>query len=355
MTDEPARRGADPGGRRGAVAAAVRPASRSRVVHRPRYDDWSLPKGKLDRGEHPLDAAVREVAEETGLRAVVGRRLPTGVHARAGPQDRGLLGDERVGGRVHRHRRGRRAALAAGGRAGGAGDLRRGTGGCWPTSRASDAADRDAAAGPAREGRQPVGLGRPDDLRPLDGRAGSRPPGWPRCCRCSARGGAARRRRRCAAADGGAARRAARACRCRAAPSSARRSSPPTRRRPGGRRAAARPAPGAGGTVVCSQGGAIPSVLLGLGVRGTASPGSVPPAAKGSAWALGGRAGALARRLLPRLQPDPDALNSSISARPRPAAPSASRPGGRPRRLDVAQVALGQADVVQALEQPPAV
>ena len=31
------------------------------VVHRPKYDDWSLPKGKLDAGEHPLVAAVREV------------------------------------------------------------------------------------------------------------------------------------------------------------------------------------------------------------------------------------------------------------------------------------------------------
>lgn len=37
------------------------------VVHRPRYDDWSLPKGHLNSGEHPLAAAVREVAEETGV------------------------------------------------------------------------------------------------------------------------------------------------------------------------------------------------------------------------------------------------------------------------------------------------
>lgn len=37
------------------------------VVHRPRYDDWSLPKGKLDEGEAWLDAALREVEEETGL------------------------------------------------------------------------------------------------------------------------------------------------------------------------------------------------------------------------------------------------------------------------------------------------
>ena len=47
------------------------------LVHRPRYGDWSLPKGKLDAGEHPLVAAVREVAEETDVRAVPQVRLPT--------------------------------------------------------------------------------------------------------------------------------------------------------------------------------------------------------------------------------------------------------------------------------------
>ena len=47
------------------------------LVHRPRYDDWSLPKGKLHDGELPLAGAVREVTEETGVRPVVGRRLPT--------------------------------------------------------------------------------------------------------------------------------------------------------------------------------------------------------------------------------------------------------------------------------------
>ena len=36
-------------------------------MHRPKYDDWSFPKGKLDPGEHVTSAAVREVAEETGL------------------------------------------------------------------------------------------------------------------------------------------------------------------------------------------------------------------------------------------------------------------------------------------------
>lgn len=46
------------------------------LVHRPEYDDWSLPKGKLKRGEHVIAAALREVAEETGLRVVLGRALP---------------------------------------------------------------------------------------------------------------------------------------------------------------------------------------------------------------------------------------------------------------------------------------
>lgn len=41
------------------------------VVHRVRYDDWSLPKGKLDPGEDHAAAAVREVEEETGVRAEV--------------------------------------------------------------------------------------------------------------------------------------------------------------------------------------------------------------------------------------------------------------------------------------------
>lgn len=45
------------------------------LVHRPKYDDWSLPKGKLESGEHPLLAALREVEEESGARVVVGRPL----------------------------------------------------------------------------------------------------------------------------------------------------------------------------------------------------------------------------------------------------------------------------------------
>ena len=46
------------------------------LVHRPKYDDWSLPKGKVDPDEHVTAAAVREVAEETGLDVRLGPPLP---------------------------------------------------------------------------------------------------------------------------------------------------------------------------------------------------------------------------------------------------------------------------------------
>jgi 8-oxo-dGTP pyrophosphatase MutT (NUDIX family) len=45
------------------------------LIHRPRYDDWSLPKGKLDAGESFEEAALREVEEETGMRCRLGREL----------------------------------------------------------------------------------------------------------------------------------------------------------------------------------------------------------------------------------------------------------------------------------------
>ena len=55
------------------------------VIHRPRYDDWTLPKGKLEPGETHEQAAVREVAEETGLRCELGPELPsTSYHDRKG-------------------------------------------------------------------------------------------------------------------------------------------------------------------------------------------------------------------------------------------------------------------------------
>jgi len=59
------RRGAD--GENGGVEVAV--------IHRPRYDDWSLPKGKLAPGEPEVEGAVREVLEETGFHVRVGRPL----------------------------------------------------------------------------------------------------------------------------------------------------------------------------------------------------------------------------------------------------------------------------------------
>jgi 8-oxo-dGTP diphosphatase len=60
---------------RAAGGVVTRPGPRRRwrrhpeivLIHRPRYDDWSFPKGKLDDGEGPEEAALREVQEETGL------------------------------------------------------------------------------------------------------------------------------------------------------------------------------------------------------------------------------------------------------------------------------------------------
>ena len=45
------------------------------LVHRPKYDDWSFPKGKLEEGETWEEAAVREVEEETGLRCAIGEEV----------------------------------------------------------------------------------------------------------------------------------------------------------------------------------------------------------------------------------------------------------------------------------------
>jgi 8-oxo-dGTP diphosphatase len=47
------------------------------VVHRPQYDDWTLPKGKALPGETDEDCALREVEEETGLVCELGRELPS--------------------------------------------------------------------------------------------------------------------------------------------------------------------------------------------------------------------------------------------------------------------------------------
>ena len=91
MADSP------PGGEiRAAGALLWRPSAWSRrwrssgratqvaLIHRPKYDDWTFPKGKRDPGEHVLLTAVREVAEETGLRVILGRPLTQARYDRGG-------------------------------------------------------------------------------------------------------------------------------------------------------------------------------------------------------------------------------------------------------------------------------
>ena len=60
-----------------AAGGVVERDGRVLLVHRPRYDDWTFPKGKLDPGESFEDAALREVEEETGVRCTLGRELPS--------------------------------------------------------------------------------------------------------------------------------------------------------------------------------------------------------------------------------------------------------------------------------------
>ncbi|ELK54949.1 NUDIX hydrolase [Haloferax volcanii] len=63
------------------------------LVHRPRYDDWSLPKGKLEPGETLVETAVREVREETRCEVDCGRfagryeyRVPDDAETQSGPK-----------------------------------------------------------------------------------------------------------------------------------------------------------------------------------------------------------------------------------------------------------------------------
>jgi 8-oxo-dGTP pyrophosphatase MutT (NUDIX family) len=301
---------------RGVVAAAGgavwRPADGGGIetvlVHRPRYDDWSLPKGKLDAGENALAAAVREVREETGLDVVAGRRSVRTRYAvaegakhvdywlvRAADGDQPFGPDDEVD------------------------ELR------WlPVADASalvthehdrtvltDLARTDVPRAPtlllvrhAKAGSRGDWDG-PDDERPLDAQG---------------------RRQARQLADvlpvfGPVELLAAERVRCRQTLEPlAERTGLPLRALPelGEEEFAADPDAGMavverllareepGVTVVCSQGGAIPSALLALGVRweGTRLH---PPAAKGSVWALGGRPGALVADYYRDLGPDPDA------------------------------------------------
>jgi 8-oxo-(d)GTP phosphatase len=279
------------------------------LVHRPKYDDWSLPKGKLDRGEHPLPAAVREVAEETGLAVVVGRRgpqtrypVPEGtkrvdywlMQAVGGvfePNDevdelRWLPVDEATALVSHDHDR---AVLA---------DLARTD---LPRTPALLLV-RHARAGERRD------WDGPDELRPLDakGRAQARrlaevlPLFAPTAV-------LAAERTRCRETVEPLAERLG--CDVLPVPELGEEefhADPQAGLATVERLLAPRPAPGV--TVVCSQGGAIPSVLLSLGVRWEGVTGALwPPSAKGSTWALGGRPGALAADYYRHFNADPDA------------------------------------------------
>ena len=264
------------------------------LVHRPKYDDWSLPKGKLDPGEHPLVAAVREVREETGLQVAVGRRsVQTRYAHRSGPKRVDYWVMEAVGGAfapndevdelrwlpvpeatalvTHAHDRAVLADLART-------DVPRTLG--LLLVRHATAGDRAAWDGP-------------DATRPLDRR------------------GRAQAAILAAVLPGFAPARLLTAppvrCRQTMTPLAAATGLPVGEVPELGEEAYdADPQAGlavvrqlladpAGPTVVCSQGGAIPSVLLALGVRWHDTAGALwPPSAKGSVWALAGRPGALA-------------------------------------------------------------
>ena len=69
----------------GAVVTRKGPEGREvLLVHRPKYDDWSFPKGKQDPGEHVTATAVREVLEETGVEIRLGRPLRPQLYAVGG-------------------------------------------------------------------------------------------------------------------------------------------------------------------------------------------------------------------------------------------------------------------------------
>jgi 8-oxo-dGTP diphosphatase len=277
------------------------------VVHRPRYDDWSLPKGKLDAGEHALTAAVREIGEETGLEVVAGRRsLRTSYPVPEGVKRVDYWVMQALGGTFepnhevddlrwlsipaaadlcsHEHDR---TVLA---------DLARTDVPWMPTlvlvrhGRAGDRSEWDG----------------PDDLRPLDERGRrqaqrlaevlplfapdavlSAPPVR---CRDTVEPLAER-----LGLD------------IRPAPELGEegfQDDPEAGLALVERLLAPRDRPGV--TVVCSQGGAIPSVLMALGVQ-FADTRTYPPCAKGSVWVLGGRPGALIADYYRDLEPDPDA------------------------------------------------
>ena len=277
------------------------------LVHRPRYDDWSLPKGKLHAGEHGLTAAVREIGEETGLSVVAGRRsLQVRYPVVEGTKRVDYWVMRAVGGEFEPNDevdelRWLPVAAAAG--------------------LCSHEQDRDVLADlvrtdvPLMPTLVLVRHGRagnrsdwdgPDDLRPLDARGRAQ----------------AQRLALVLPAFGPRDLLSAPPVRCRqtveplaehlgldvrAAPELGEdgfERDPEAGFAAVERMLAPRDQPGV--TVVCSQGGAIPSVLRALGVEHGGAR-VFPPAAKGSVWVLGGRTGALSADYYRAVDPDPDA------------------------------------------------
>jgi 8-oxo-dGTP pyrophosphatase MutT (NUDIX family)/phosphohistidine phosphatase SixA len=90
---------------RAAGVVVFRPGREVLLVHRPKYDDWSFPKGKLERGEPAPVGAVREAAEETGLRVRLGVPLTSQRYPVAGSRSKTVaywtgrcVGDDDVSG-----------------------------------------------------------------------------------------------------------------------------------------------------------------------------------------------------------------------------------------------------------------
>jgi len=293
------------------------------LVHRPKYDDWSLPKGKLDAGEHALVAAVREVDEETGLQVAVGRRSVQTryTHRHHGPKRVDYWVMQAVGGAfapndevdelrwltvpaaealvTHGHDRAVLEDLA-----------------CTDVPRMPRVLlVRHASAGERTD------FDGPDDLRQLDRR------------------GRAQAAKLAAVLPSFAPARLLTAppvrCRETLAPLATTLGLPVVELPELGEEAFADdPRAGLaalerllaedddsqGPTVVCSQGGAIPSALLALGVRWHGTAGALwPPSAKGSVWALAGSPGALVADYYRDFSADPaapaGAMSSSVAGR----------------------------------------
>ena len=273
------------------------------LVHRPRYDDWSLPKGKLDAGEHALTAAVREIGEETGLEVVAGRRsvrtrypLPDSIKRVDYWVMKAVGGDFAPNDEVDELRwlpvPDAAALCSHGADRAVLDDLARTDVPLEPTlvlvrhGRAGDRADWDG----------------PDDLRPLDdrGRRQARrlaevlPVFGPTAVLSVPR-------TRCTDTVAPLAERLGLAVQPLAELGEEEFADAPE----AGLSAVERFLDGPGVTVVCSQGGAIPSLLEILGVKADGR--DQPPSAKGSVWVLGGRTGSLSADYYRDLDPDPDA------------------------------------------------